>query len=295
MGAVIESVGLAKPSLFNGGTVKLSAKAATVCLQKVNVDPCSIDVIINSGVYKQKHIGEPALASMIQKNIGANPLWTGRGTFAFDLNNGGCGFLTGIELINGFILSDSSKLGLVVASDIEPMRGLSEGFDYKPLASAVLLRPGREDEGFTHFKSCTYPEYKNDLLGIVKWGHNGRNKHVLVVDKKKKYLNDCVTCVNRSLDDFFMEINIKKEEIDLVIASQSPKNFIDKLKEHGFKDRVVDVTSTYGNIHTAGAGAALDRAIYDGNFKKAKNILFLLIGAGIIVSMGLYKNRQHIL
>lgn len=290
MGAVIESVGVAKPWLLKDGTVYLSAKAATVCLEKVNVDPCSIDIIINSSVYKQKHIGEPALASMIQKNIGGNLLWTGRGTFSFDLNNGGCGFLTGIELINGFILSDSSKLGLVVTSDTEPVRGLSEGFDYKPLASAVLLKPGRDGEGFTHFKSCTYPEYKNDLLSIVKWNYNRKNKHILVVDKKDKYLSDCVKCVYKSLDESLKEMNIKKEEIDLVIPSQSPQDFVDKLKEYGFEDKVVDVTSTYGNIHTAGAGAALDQVIFDGRFKKAKNILFILIGAGIIVSIGLYKN-----
>jgi hypothetical protein len=58
-----------------------------------------------------------AIASLIQEDIGANPEQqpgTGPGTFSFDVRNGGCGMLSGIQLVDGLLASKTVKLGMVV-------------------------------------------------------------------------------------------------------------------------------------------------------------------------------------
>ena len=83
---------------------------------------------------------------LIQEDIGANPdqqPGAGHGTFSFDVSNGACGLLTGIHLLDGLLASGTANLGMVVASDIDPQPGASEGFDFPAAGGAFLLQLGR--------------------------------------------------------------------------------------------------------------------------------------------------------
>lgn len=293
MGAVIRSVGVAKPGLFSGGSINLTANAAKDCLQRIGQDPNGVDVLVNAGVYKERNLGEPSLASMIQCKVGANRLWTGRGTFSFDVNNGGCGMVTGIQLIDGFIKNGPTKLGLVVAGDSEPFRGLTEGFDFKPYASAMLLCAGKANEGFVMFRSRTYAKFKDAFWGRIKFAYKVKNRHTTVIKQSAGYVNACADCAMDSLTGFLKDAKLTIKDIDLVIPSQSPIGFLDKLKKKsGLGDKIIDITKELGNIHSASIGAALDNAMASGRFKKAGTILFLAVGSGITVSMALYKNTK---
>ena len=58
-------------------------------------------MLINAGIYREDSMGEPALAALIQEDIGANlgqPPIGGHGTFSFDLLNGTCGVITAIQI-----------------------------------------------------------------------------------------------------------------------------------------------------------------------------------------------------
>ena len=60
-----------------------------------------VDMLINAGIYREDNMGEPALAALIQEDIGANrgqPPIGGHGTFSFDLMNGTCGVISAIQL-----------------------------------------------------------------------------------------------------------------------------------------------------------------------------------------------------
>ena len=62
-------------------------------------------MLINAGIYREDNMGEPALAALIQEDIGANrgqPPIGGHGTFSFDLINGTCGVINAIQLRVGF-------------------------------------------------------------------------------------------------------------------------------------------------------------------------------------------------
>src|SRR6516164_8287214 len=77
--------------------LRLAVTAARDCLNETGRTPHDIDLLINAGIYRDRNLGEPALAAMIQQDIGANPEDPhagAHGTFSFDIANGVCGTLT---------------------------------------------------------------------------------------------------------------------------------------------------------------------------------------------------------
>ena len=113
-----------------------------------------IDLLVNAGIYREDNLAEPALAAMIQEDIGANPGHPPRegahGTFSFDVANGGCGVLTALELLDGFVRSGTIQTGLVVASDSDP--GASESFPFPAVGGAMLVRPAERRRGLRRLR-----------------------------------------------------------------------------------------------------------------------------------------------
>src|SRR5512142_301613 len=98
MGTVIDRVDLAHPRLRGRhSALHLAVSAAKECLHRAGCDPDDLDLVVNAGIYRDRNLGEPALAALIQDDIGANPEDPhagGHGTFSFDVANGTCGMLT---------------------------------------------------------------------------------------------------------------------------------------------------------------------------------------------------------
>ena len=136
MGAQIKMVSVARPRIafHHANSIRLSARAARQCLNDSQTDPFVIGLLINTGVYRYKNTGEPSIAALVQREMSAykpvnnNTIKSGS-TFSFDINNGGCGFLTGIEIIHSAIVNGEINYGMVVAGDSEPFHGLSENFN----------------------------------------------------------------------------------------------------------------------------------------------------------------------
>src|SRR6266567_3307842 len=100
--------------------LRLAVAAAKTCLQQAGRDPDDVDLLVNAGVYRDRNLAEPALAALIQEDIGANPEDPhddAHGTFSFDIANGACGVLTALQVIDGFLRSGAIHRALVVASD----------------------------------------------------------------------------------------------------------------------------------------------------------------------------------
>ena len=61
------SHGLRKPTAR-----RLADAAARTCLAHAGKEPGDVDMLINAGIYREDSMGEPALAALIQEDIGAN-------------------------------------------------------------------------------------------------------------------------------------------------------------------------------------------------------------------------------
>ncbi len=304
MGTIIDMVAVSTPIFSRWGirsnSIKLAAKAARQCLKNANLDSNFLEILVYTGVYKSNHIWEPAIASLIQSKIRSNPLQrrnfaNGKSlpddTFSLDLNNGGCGLISGLQVVDGFLRSERFKKGMVVTGDNEPDPGFSEGFCFTPAAAAMILSQGNENEGFVMFKTTTYPQYKEDFDGHIIFSQQ-KKRNILVIRKSEFYLSRCVECAQTSLEEFFKDTEVKLNCVDLIIPSQFPAGFPVKLGSSlGLDRRLVVEEKNAGQFHTAGPVFALEKAWTDQRFKQAKNILFITVGAGITTAIALYKNQ----
>ena len=285
---------------YNANSIKLSARAARQCLNAAGIETSDLGLLVNTGVYRHKNTGEPAIAALIQERIATNDpirkesVNPGR-TFSFDINNGGCGFLTGIEIVHGAISNGDMTYGMVVTGDSEPFSGLSEDYNINSAAAAVIIYKSDKLKGFSMFRTYTFPEYSEELLSCSfykKSGWFGKGRNILNIIQKESFLDVCVDCSLKSLINFLDESGMALNEIDLIIPSQSPLGFTGMLKKRlGMNGCFIELEKTGNTVfHTAGPAFALKRVWDDHRFRNSGNIVFLTIGSGINVSLALYRN-----
>ncbi len=113
MGTVIDRVDVAHARWRDRhSALHLAVTAATDCLRRAGCDAHELDLVVNAGIYRDRNLGEPALAALIQDDIGANPEdphTGGHGTFSFDVANGACGVLTALQIVDGFLRTHSIR------------------------------------------------------------------------------------------------------------------------------------------------------------------------------------------
>ncbi|MCX7634986.1 MAG: hypothetical protein N2Z74_04495, partial [Syntrophales bacterium] len=283
MGARIEAVAIGLPGLFRRGSLALGAKAAQDCLRKAGVNPHDVGIIVHAGIYKDEHIGEPAIAAFLQRRMGANEEFRGgRYSFSFDVSSGGGSLLTALMVVDGFLASGVADRAMVIAGDAEPVPGDSIGYPFSDAAAAVLVGTGRDDEGFRCFRTYTDSRYLGLFQGRMEWRGGKEKRNRLVMREDPAYGDACVQCAVAALGRFQEEMSFDLDDIHLVIPSQSPPGFVACFGERtGLSNRIVDVTADYGNVHTAGIGLAIHHSLGEGKFLAAVNILFVAVGAGI--------------
>jgi 3-oxoacyl-[acyl-carrier-protein] synthase III len=302
MGTLINMVSVVRPhiSFYMGNSIRLSARAASHCVNNAGIGSRDLGLLINTGIYRYKNIGEPAIAALIQEKIASykhskNCSSNSKNTFSFDLNNGGCGLMTGIEIIHVSINSNEISHGMVITGDSEPFHGLSTEFAFNAAAAAIIISRSDESIGFSLFRTYTFPEYSEEFMSSTfygTYGNNTRKKNILNIRQKKSYPDLCVDCASQSLFGFLNASGKSLNEIDLIIPSQSPLGFTKKLKNRlGINDKCIEISKTGSKVfHTAGPLFALKKVWDDNRFKNSKNIIFLTIGPGITVSVALYQN-----
>jgi len=306
MAAKINSVGTEIPGaapLAKKGSISLSVRAAKKTLKRAGVEPNDIGLLVNSAVYKDENIGEPAVASFIQRDIEANPFSDGTSsTFAFDILDGGCGLITGMELINGFISSGEVDHGIVVTSDVNPYQKNTIGFKFKNSAVAILLGPGEGEEGFRKFKQYEYPEHMEELKSTVEFRKDPRRniigmrrmRNIHTIEETPEFKKTVFKRVLGSIALFMNEIDLEISDIDLIIPSHFPTGLPEEIaKSTGLdKEKVVILPKKYGSLYTTGPGFGLRWVMKKGIWERSANILFIGVSPGIKVSLAYYRNAK---
>jgi 3-oxoacyl-[acyl-carrier-protein] synthase-3 len=300
MGVVIEATGIAVPSgPSTHGARRLADAAARRCLEEAVRAPNQVDMLVNAGVYRERGLGEPALAALIQEDVDANPAPRegAHGTFSFDIDNGGCGFLTAVDLLGGFLTSGAIRVGMVVASDSPPGPLQTRGFPYAEAGGAALLHRDESDEGFAGLRLRTFPEYAGLVDGVWEWrshrrvrpgGLSGSNR--LVVLERPGFGSRAVDCAYESTVEFLDDLGVRAEDVDLLVATPAPQ-FADPLAARlGIPDtRVLHLDERLARTHTAAPIAAIDRARREGRWAEAHTILMVCAGSGITIGTAFYR------
>jgi 3-oxoacyl-[acyl-carrier-protein] synthase III len=295
MGTIIEATAIAT-GRQGPGALKLADAAARACLDRADRTADELDLLINAGVYHDDIISEPAFASMIQEDIGANPghpPGAGRGTLSFDVCNGACGLLTGIHVVDGMLASGTVESGMVVASDADPEPGLSAGFGFPAVGGAVLLSSDESRAGFTAFRFATFPEFADLFHSYVDWqedagpGPADHGRNTLTIELAESYAARALECAESVARELAAAQALDFGEVGLLVATAAVPGFADALaKRIGVSAaQVASPSDGLAAAHTAAPAAALETA----NLEAGSTALFVSAGAGISVVAALYR------
>ena len=168
MGTVIDAVGSAEGGWrTRHSALRLAVKSAEDCLRHAGRNAHEVELLINAGIYRDRNLAEPALAALIQQDIGANPEephGNGHGTFSFDVSNGACGLLTALQIVDGFLKSHVIRCAMVVASDADPGHGMSENFPFASAGASLLCTWSDDDRGLGRIFWQNLPEQRRFIL-----------------------------------------------------------------------------------------------------------------------------------
>lgn len=226
MGTVIDALHVTRGKWRNRhSALHLAVAAAKGCLMQGGVAPADLDLLINAGIYRDRNLGEPALAAMIQEDIGAHPEDPHddtHGTFSFDIANGACGILTGLQIADGFLRSRTVSRVLVVTSDADPGRGMTERFPFSPVGAALLCRWSDDDTGLGRVHWLSRPDETDSFRATIAFE---RSRHVLRVQQPAAVEIELAAAgaqvARRCLD----EAALNPADLDLIVAAPAHQRY----------------------------------------------------------------------
>ncbi|WP_225728486.1 MULTISPECIES: hypothetical protein [unclassified Nocardia] len=162
------------------GSIDRSTLAVRQCLARAGVDPSEVDLLVNTGIYRDDNLMEPAISALIQKHAGINLSYVGQPApaLSFDLMNGPCGFLDAIEVTTATFGAKDAGVGVIVSGDGHPARTTPQDvyFPYLPAAAAVLVKPSTDESGFgrVYRARSVAPQRPLGFIPLTAMGTEGR-------------------------------------------------------------------------------------------------------------------------
>lgn len=288
MGTVIDRVDLAHPRWRDRhSALHLAVSAAKDCLHRAGCDPDELDLVVNAGIYRDRNLGEPALAALIQDDIGAhpeNPHAGAHGTFSFDIANGACGVLTALQIVDGFLRTHSVRRALVVASDADPGHGMSEHFPFSAAGAALLCRWTDDDCGLSRVSWVNVAEDSETFSATVGFA-GARNllrfRQSAAMDER--FAAAAAEAVRACLDAQATRL----ADIDLIVTAPARPGYRAALGGLlGAPPEKIRVAEDQ-RMHTAALAAAFQGDAE--SLPAGARVLFVAAGAGVTAGAALYR------
>jgi 3-oxoacyl-[acyl-carrier-protein] synthase-3 len=289
MGMLIDRVAIVERGWRNRhSALRLAVKSAEDCLRGAGRTADEVDLLVNAGIYRDRNLAEPALAALIQQDIGANPEephQNAHGTFSFDVANGACGVLTALQIVDGFLNSRAIDCALVVASDADPGRRQSEDFPFTPAGASLLCSRATHGRGLgrTYWKNL--PEHSDAFRASVGL-QNGRRNMLRFQETSSldaHYAKAAALAAGQCLDESGLTI----DDVDAIAAAPARPGFRAVLaKQLGVETEAITVGDDAG-MHTVALVSAFDRAAKV--IGETGVMLVAAAGAGVTAGAALYR------
>lgn len=288
MGTMIEQVEVARGGwAHRHSALGLAVTSAKTCLQRAGRDPDDLDLLVNAGIYRDRNLGEPALAALIQDDIGANPEdphVDSHGTFSFDIANGACGVLTALQVVDGFFRSHTSHRALVVASDADPGHGMSEHFPFSPAGAALLCGWTDDDYGLAGVSWCNDPGLGETFTATVGF-EDARN--VLRIGESAAMDERFAVAAARAAKRCLQRHSLELSDIAVIVAAPARRGYRVALSNQlGVPVQRITVADDE-RMHTAALAAALEHGVRQ--LPAGGRLLLVTAGAGVTAGAAIYR------
>ncbi len=291
MGTIIDCATVAHTSWRSRhSALRIAVAAARACLDKAGCRPNDLDLLINAGIYRDRNLGEPALAALIQEDVGANPEDPhpgAHGTFSCDVANGVCGPLTALQIVDGFLRSGAISRALVVASDADPGHHLTEEpFPFAGAGGALLCHGTDDDSGFGVFCWANSPDRSSSFRATVTY-HDGRNR--LRIEARDPADDVSAALAAKVAQQCLDRASINLDSVGLVLAAPARASFADGLASHlGVPVERIAIARE-DRIHTAALIAAFHDADAAASLQPGNTLLFVAADSGVAAGAALYR------
>ena len=279
-------------------SIGMAVHAAEACLTQAGVGMQEIDLLINIGVFRDDNIIEPAMAPLIQKQLGMNldPVSHDsihRRTLSFDINDGECGFLTAVKVADAFFQSGSAKYALLVAGDIHPSKTDHPDFPFQSVASAIVLAHTEEAGcGFSAFHCKTSANGSFGFSANVDLMANGlKSRECMTFTIDDQYHDQLSGFTSELIREVLQSGSIDPSDIDYIVTSQQMKGFgqtVARAAGLNGRSQVIDLYDQYGDAHTSTLAQCYHHLVGSGQLKKKDHILFIAAGSGLSAACSLY-------
>lgn len=264
------------------GTSYLGIQAAKNLIEKSNLDPAEIDVVILATATPDMPVA--ASAVHIATQIGAV------NAFGYDLQAACSGFLYGMSTASAYIESGRYKKVLVIGAD-----KMSSIIDYTDRttciifgdgAGAVLMEPN--DEGFGLQDEILRSDSIGRLSLNVEAGGSVMPPNEQTVARKLHFVRQdgktvfkfAVSNMSGVSEQIMKRNHLTNADVDWLVAHQANKRIVGATASRmNLEDeKVLMNIERYGN--TTSATLPLLLSDYEKNFKKGDNIIFASFGGG---------------
>ncbi|MEZ4853103.1 beta-ketoacyl-ACP synthase III [Flavobacterium sp.] len=264
------------------GTSFLAIKAAQNLLEKANLDPKDIDLVIMATATPDMPVASTGV--YVASQIGAT------NAFAFDLQAACSSFLYGMSTASAYIESGKYKKVLLIGAD-----KMSSIIDYTDRATciifgdgggAVLFEPNNEGLGlqdeFLQSDGIGREFLKIDAGGSILPASEEtvKNKQHYVFQDGKTVFKYAVSGMADVSEKIMQRNNLTHDDINWLVAHQANKRIIDATANRmGLTESKVLVNiHRYGN--TTSATLPLLLCDFEDKLKKGDNLIFAAFGGG---------------
>jgi 3-oxoacyl-[acyl-carrier-protein] synthase III len=288
MGTIIDGLHVTRGNWRSRrSALQLAVTAAKDCLVHAGTAPSELDLLINAGIYRDRNLGEPALAAIIQDDIGANPEDPhndAHGTFSFDIANGACGVLTALQIADGFLRSHTISRALVVASDANPGRGASERFPFSPVGAALLCKWSDQNDGLGQVHWVNRPDDGENFRATIDFD---MFRNVLRFHESTEIAAELAAAGAQAARDCLDTSPLDLSDIPVIIGAPPDRRFrVELAARLGVPVERVAVAADE-RMHTASLMAALERETE--RLPAGTPVLLVAAGAGIVAGAALYR------
>jgi 3-oxoacyl-[acyl-carrier-protein] synthase-3 len=264
------------------GTSFMAIKAAQNLLDKKNLDPTQIDLVIVATATPDMPVS--STAAYVATEIGAT------NAFAYDLQGACSGFLFGMSAAAAYISSGRYNNVLLIGADT-----MSSIIDYSDRATcvifgdgagAVLFEPNYEGLGLqdevlrVDGKGRTYLKIEAGGSMLPASKETVSQKQHFLHQEGRPVFKFAVSNMSAAISQVIKRNGLSKDDIDFVVAHQANKRILDAISNHlNLKsDQMLINIDRYGN--TTAATLPLLLWDYEHLLKKNQKLLFTAFGGG---------------
>ena len=251
--------------------VSLAAGAAAQAYERSGIAKDEIAVVIVASTTSDDML--PSAASMV-----AQRLELPEEILSFDISTACTGFLTGLAVARGLLLTNTKKYALVIGSE-----QLSRIVDYTDRGTCILFGDGAgaavvelSDKPYLQ-KSWT--RGNREMLYCAGVGQETQR----IVMQGTEVFKFAVKVLQQGIDEILQEAQLTLSDIDFVICHQANERIIRHVqkKYKGLEDKFYINIADYGNTSAASIPIALDELVSSGRLREGMRILCVAFGAGL--------------